>query len=65
MAMQEEVKKGTGDVVFEGSQVFGVVCKGHPSAFQMWLDAARTYGIYVIFSKSSRTGRPIIREELW
>lgn len=62
--MQEEVKKGTGDVVFEGSRVLGAVCKDHPSDFQMWLDAARTYGIYVIFSKSSRTGWLIIREEL-
>jgi len=63
--MQEEVKKGTGDVVFEGSWFFGVVCKGRPSDFQMWLDAARTCGIYFIFSKSGRTGRFIIKEELW
>jgi len=49
----------------EGSRVLGAVCKDHPSDFQMWLDAARTYGIYVIFSKSSRTGWLIIREELW
>jgi hypothetical protein len=64
MAMQEEVKKGTSDVVFEGSRFFGVVCKGPPSDFQIWREAARTYGIYVIFSKSSRTGWLIIREEL-
>jgi len=63
--MQEEVKKGTGDVFFEGSRFFGVVYKCHPSGFQLWLDAVRTYGIYVIFSKSSRSGRLIIREELW
>jgi len=63
--MQGEVKKGTVDAVFERRRISGVVCKGRPSDFQMWLDAARTYGIYVIFSKSSRTGRLIIREELW
>lgn len=48
-----------------GKRVFGVVLKGHPIDFQMWLDSAKTYGLYVIFSKSSRIGKLVIKEECW
>jgi hypothetical protein len=65
MAMDEEVKQGGGNVVFEGSRVFGVVCKGYPSDFQMWLEAAKSYDVYIIFSKSSRVGRLVLKEEAW
>jgi hypothetical protein len=48
-----------------GKRVFGVVLKGFPEDFQMWLDSAKTYGLYVIFSKSSRIGKLVIKEEVW
>jgi hypothetical protein len=48
-----------------GKRVFGVVLKGCPDDFQMWLDSAKSYGLYVIFSKSSRIGRLVIKEEAW
>jgi hypothetical protein len=48
-----------------GQRVFGVVLKGYPSDFQMWLESAKTYGLYVIFSKSSRIGKLVIKEEAW
>lgn len=48
-----------------GKRVFGVVLKGYPDDFQSWLDSARTYGLYVIFSKSSRIGKLVIKEEAW
>jgi hypothetical protein len=46
-------------------RVFGVVLKGSPNDFQMWLDSAKTYGLYVIFSKSTRTSRLVIEEVPW
>jgi len=48
-----------------GKRVFGVVLKGFPEDFQMWLDSAKTYGLYVIFSKSSRICKLVIKEEAW
>jgi hypothetical protein len=48
-----------------GKRVFGVVLKGYPDDFQMWIDIAKTYGLYVIFSKSSRIGKLVIKEEVW
>ena len=46
-------------------RVFGVVLKGSPNDFQMWLDSAKTYGLYIIFSKSTRIGRLVMKEESW
>lgn len=60
----EEIKKGGGSEL-EGRRVFGIVCKGYPADFQLWLDSARTYGLYIVFSKSSRIGRLVIKEEAW
>ena len=48
-----------------GQRVFGVVLKGYPADFQMWIDSAKTYGLYVIFTKSSRIGKLVIKEESW
>jgi len=60
----EEVKNmGEGNEV--GRRVFGVVLKGYPADFQMWIDSAKTYGLYIIFSKSSRIGKLVIKEEVW
>ena len=52
MGMGEEINNDRG----QGKRVFGVVLKGHPDDFQAWLDSAKTYGLYIIFSKSTRTG---------
>ena len=46
-------------------RVFGVVCRGTPDDFQMWLESAKTYGLYVIFSKSTRTSKLVIEEVPW
>lgn len=60
----EEVKqyRNGGDL---GKRVFGVVLKGCPDDFQAWLDSAKTYGLYVIFSKSTRTSKLVIEEAPW
>ncbi len=64
MGMGEEIKNvEEGKEI--GQRVFGVVLKGYPQDFQMWLDSAKTYGLYVIFSKSSRIGKLVIKEEAW
>ena len=57
----EEVNNG----ICRGKRVFGVVLKGHPDDFQRWLDTARNYGLYVIFSRSTRTSKLVIKEEGW
>jgi len=62
--MAEESKQGT-DNNRNGRRVFGVVLRGEPQDFQHWLDAAKTYELYVIFSKSTRTGKLVITEESW
>jgi hypothetical protein len=62
--MAEERKEGEIDDM-PGRRVFGLVARGYPQDFQAWLDSAKTYGIYVIFSKSSRTGKLIVKEETW
>jgi len=49
----------------QGRRVFGVVLRGCPDDFQAWLDSAKTYGLYVVFSKSTRTGKLIVKEEVW
>lgn len=48
-----------------GRRVFGVVLRGDPGDFQRWIDSAKTYDLYVIFSKTSRIGRLVIKEEAW
>jgi len=48
-----------------GKRVFAVVCRGYPQDFQAWLDTAKTYDLYVIFSKSSRIGKLVVQEEAW
>lgn len=63
--MQEERNNGGGTGITCGRRVFGVVVRGYPTDFQMWVDSAKTYDLYVIFSKSSRTSRLVIKEESW
>ena len=48
-----------------GKRVFGIVCRGMPDDFQMWLESAKSYGLYVIFSKSTRTSKLVIEEVSW
>lgn len=50
---------------YAGQRVFGVVLKGQPADFQQWLDSAKVYGLYVVFSKSTRTGKLVLKEEIW
>jgi hypothetical protein len=57
----QESKNGVG----EGRRVFGVVLRGHPDDFQHWLEAAKSYDLYIIFSKSSRIGKLRIEEVAW
>jgi len=61
----KEIKKNGQENEIQGNRVFGVVCKGYPADFQIWLDSAKNYGIYIIFSKSSRTSKLIIEEVSW
>ncbi|MEM3049746.1 MAG: hypothetical protein QXT42_03365 [Thermoplasmata archaeon] len=49
----------------ETRRVFGVVLRGRPEDFQAWLDFAKTYDLYVIYSKSTRVGKLLIKEEIW
>jgi hypothetical protein len=63
--MHEEIKKWEIDKVQSSSRVFAIVLRGEAADFQEWLEAAKVYGLYVIFSKSSRTGKLIIKEEVW
>lgn len=63
--MGEEFKQGTEADESIGRRTFAVVLKGEPTDFQQWLEAAKAYGLYVIFSKSSRTGKLIVKEECW
>jgi hypothetical protein len=64
MGMQEEYKQNEKENAL-GQRVFGVVLKGYPGDFQTWLDSAKSYGLYIIFSKSTRIGKLIIKEEIW
>jgi len=50
---------------YQGQRVYGVVLRGQPADFQQWLESAKVYGLYVIFSKSTRTGKLILKEEVW
>ncbi len=63
--MQEESKKEENGIVQPGSRVFAVVLRGEPADFQQWLESAKVYGLYVIFSKSTRTSKLVIKEESW
>ena len=60
----EEVKQYSNEGPI-GKRVYGVVLKGYPDDFQMWLDSARTYGLYIVFSKSTRTAKLVIEEVPW
>ena len=63
--MQEESNEGQINDGFTGKRVFGVVARGFPADLEAWVESAKHHGIYVIFSKSSRTGKLIIKEEIW
>ena len=63
--MHSEEVKQHGNGGDPSKRVFGVVLKGRPDDFQMWLESAKSYGLYVVFSKSSRIGRLVIKEESW
>lgn len=62
--MQEECNNGSQGSQ-SGKRVYAVVVRGYPQDFQMWLDSAKTYGLYVVFSKSTRTGKLVVSEEAW
>ena len=61
----QEGKYEPSEVEQLGQRVFGLVCKGAPDDFQQWLDTAKVYGLYVVFSKSTRTNKLVIVEESW
>jgi 20S proteasome alpha/beta subunit len=63
--MQEESKNVKIDKIQSCSRVFAVVLRGDAADFQQWLESAKVYGLYVIFSKSSRTSKLVIKEEGW
>ncbi|MDH3366059.1 MAG: hypothetical protein OEM29_08700 [Thermoplasmata archaeon] len=63
--MHSEEVKQYGDGGDLGKRVFGVVLKGYPNDFQMWLDSAKVYGLYIVFSKSTRTSKLVIEEVPW
>ena len=63
--MLEERKNEDDSHASCGRRVFGVVVRGYPTDFQAWFDSTRTYDIYVIFSKSTRTSKLVIKEESW
>ena len=65
MGIEEECKNGQISDGFTGRRVFGVVARGFPADLEAWVESAKHHGIYIIFSKSSRTGKLIIREEIW
>jgi len=62
---EEEIAKNPSLDSTVGRRVFAVVLKGEPWDFQQWLDSAKVYGLYVIFSKSTRTGKLVVKEECW
>ena len=63
--MLEERNKGEDVNTSCGRRVLGVVVRGYPADLQMWVDSAKTYGLYVVFSKSTRSNRLVIKEESW
>lgn len=63
--MQQEGKNAQTNDTLTGRRVFGVVARGFPADLEAWIESAKHHGIYVIFSKSSRTGKLIIKEEIW
>lgn len=63
--MGEESKNERTNDSFTGRRVFGVIARGFPSDIEAWIESAKHHGIYVIFSKSSRTSKLVIKEECW
>lgn len=63
--MGEESKNGKPEDNLEGRRVFGVIARGYPLDIDAWIKSAQHHGIYVIFSKSSRVSKLIIKEEPW
>lgn len=61
--MQEEGKQGTGNNG-NGRRAFAAVVKGEPYDFQQWLDSARAYGLFVVYSKTSKK-KLVFHEEDW
>ena len=61
----QESKHEPSEIEQLGQRVFGLVCRGAPDDFQQWLDTAKVYGLYVVFSKSTRTNKLVIVEEAW
>jgi hypothetical protein len=63
--MGQESKNGMEIDSFTGRRVFGVIARGFPADIEAWINSAKHHGIYVIFSKSSRTSKLVIKEECW
>jgi hypothetical protein len=63
--MGQESKNGMEIDSFTGRRVFGVIARGFPADIEAWINSAKHHGIYVIFSKSSRTSKLVIKEEPW
>lgn len=63
--MGQESTKGMENDSFTGRRVFGVIARGFPADIEAWINSAKHHGIYVIFSKSSRTSKLVIKEECW
>jgi hypothetical protein len=63
--MGQESKNGMEIDSFTGRRVFGVIARGFPADMDAWINSAKHHGIYVIFSKSSRTSKLVIKEEPW
>ena len=38
-----------------------IVCRGEPQDIQMWLESAKTYGVYVIHCRSTQAQCLLIR----
>ena len=62
--MEEECKYGD-TPRGHGRRVFGVIARGYPLDLEAWVDSAKHHGIYVIFTKTSRTKKLKIEEENW
>ena len=63
--MQSEERKYGNYDREQGRRVFGVILRGEPEDFQLWLELAKTYGLYIVFSKSTRTSKLVIEEVGW
>jgi len=65
MGMEQESTNGMDKDGFTGRRVFGVIARGFPVDIEAWVESAKHHGIYVIYSKSSRTSKLVIKEECW